>query len=474
MKPMNKVFSLILVAMLVGSLLAGCGSGKQTDADNTKSPASEAGQSEARKEENETEKGAGEAKELYFYHWTKEENVAKLQEQFDLDYAGTYSLVYEKMADAETMTINTALSSGETIDVMCQANALDLRNRADSGVYLGLKQFFDQEGWDYADVFGEASEEVMNIDGDYYGIPYGTNVLMVWYNKAMFDEAGLAYPEEGWTWDDFHQAALALTSGDGQGKVYGAMVDLSKYWNVIARQELGSNAFYSEDLTETRFDDPAYKTSLDYWYQLAMVDQCIVPVEEYTALKYNSESTGIAGMYSGKYAMYLCPNYGALYLTEAYGEVPEGVEIGLVDIPSLEGGKNVTIVYSSTASIPANCEDPQAAWELLKYFCIEQNFLFNGAKANLPGYLLKTEEEKELFYGAMLQDKPGLDYDEAYEIMSSPREYVTRDCTIKQGQTEINDLCTDTMSLVFVGEFSVDEALALLKEEGDAAIAAAK
>lgn len=413
-----------------------------------------------------------EAKEVYFYHWTKEENVIPLLEAYNEKNAGKYTLVYQKLANADAMTVNTALGSGEPIDVICQANGLDLRERADSGVYMGLKQFLDQEGWDYADLFGTSSEETMNIDGDYYAIPYGTNVMMVWYNKNLFDAAGVPYPQEGWTWEDFRQTAIALTSGEGENKVYGAMINLVKRWDMIANQELGTNPFYNDDFTATDFDHPAYKASLETLYQMAMVDKCVVPVEEYTALKYTSESTGIAGLYNGKYAMYLCPNYGALYLTPAYGEVPEDVKIGLVDMPSLEGGKNIAYVYSSTASIPATVEDPQVAWDLLKYFCIEQNFLFNGAKANIPGYLLKTEEEKKLFYDAMFKDKPGLDYEEACEVMNRERIYASKDCTISAGQAEINSLMTQTMSLVFAGELSVDEALAIMKEKGDAAIKA--
>ena len=48
----------------------------------------------------------------------------------------------------------------------------------------------------------------MNINGDYYAIPYNNNINMVFFNKKMFDEAGVEYPKEGWTWEDFRNTAI--------------------------------------------------------------------------------------------------------------------------------------------------------------------------------------------------------------------------------------------------------------------------
>ncbi len=52
--------------------------------------------------------------------------------------------------------------------------------------------------------------------------------LVVYYNKALFDAAGLAYPAADWTWDDFVATAKALTldqDGDGVLDQYGASID---------------------------------------------------------------------------------------------------------------------------------------------------------------------------------------------------------------------------------------------------------
>lgn len=418
-----------------------------------------------------------EEKTVHFYAWTNPDNMVPLLDAFNNDYVGKYKMVYEKLADAATLTINTALSSGDPIDVMTQASAMDLRVRADDSVYLGLKQFFDQEGWTYAEKMGDSIEQTMNINGDYYAIPYCVNINMVWFNKNMFDAAGLPYPESGWTWEDFRETAIKLTHGEGAEKVYGAMLDIcggdgDNYWDVIARQKLGAFTYYTKDFSETTFDAPEMKESLDFFYKLAMEDKCIVPYSEYQALQYYRDPTGMAGLYNGKYAMWVAPVYGCLYLKPSYGEVPEGTDIGVVDMPTVDGGETVTTCYTSTASIPANAADPQAAWDAIKYITIDRADLFAGPKAMHPGYQFATKEEADAFNSLIFSEKPGLDYDMAMEVMAKDRVLVSKDNTARVGQVGISDAVRNYMTLVFNGELDPAEALAKIKADGDAAIKA--
>ena len=44
----------------------------------------------------------------------------------------------------------------------------------------------------------------------------------MYYNKDIFDAAGVEYPSNDWTWSDFEKMATELTSGEGANKIYGA------------------------------------------------------------------------------------------------------------------------------------------------------------------------------------------------------------------------------------------------------------
>lgn len=478
MKKFRRIAAVLMAAMMISAAATGCSNGSTSSGAGSSDGGSSSGSSAAEgSSESQGGEESGEEYTVYFYAWTNEDNVKPLVEAFNEEYEGKYNLVYQKLNDASTMTINTALASGEQIDVMTQSSAIDLRQRADSGTYLGLKQFMDQEGMDYAELFGESMEQVQNIDGDYYSLPYCNNINVVWFNKNMFDEAGVEYPADDWTWDDFREKAKQLTSGEGANKIYGAMMDFGgpseggggdQYWMLIAQQKLGSFTYYTPDFTATRFDAPEFKESLQFFYDMVMGDQTVVPLSEYTTMKYQSDTNGMIGLYSGKYAMWVAPVYGCLYLNESYGEVPEGTDIGMANLPRPVGAtENTSITYSSTASIPANAPNPEASWALLKYICIDHPELFAGPKAMHPGIIYTDKEAEREMNEIIFGNHPGLDEEMALEVIEQDRTLITKDNTHLEGQVKINDLIQADMALVFNGEMSVDDALADLKTKGD-------
>ncbi len=87
--------------------------------------------------------------------------------------------------------------------------------------------------------------ELYQIDGEQMCLPIDTAALVVFYNKEMFDAAGVEYPQAGWTWDDFLATAEALsedTDGDGDTDVYGVN-GFTNYWPLMVWSETGHNVF---------------------------------------------------------------------------------------------------------------------------------------------------------------------------------------------------------------------------------------
>ena len=65
------------------------------------------------------------------------------------------------------------------------------------------------------DKFPSDIKEMYQYDGKTYAVPKDIDTIALWYNKDMFDEAGIAYPDDTWTWDDLYDAAVKLTKDDG-------------------------------------------------------------------------------------------------------------------------------------------------------------------------------------------------------------------------------------------------------------------
>jgi multiple sugar transport system substrate-binding protein len=56
-------------------------------------------------------------------------------------------------------------------------------------------------------------KDTYTIDGKSYGVPYRQDAWVLYYNKDLFDKAGVKYPDGSWTWDDYAKAAKDLTAG---------------------------------------------------------------------------------------------------------------------------------------------------------------------------------------------------------------------------------------------------------------------
>lgn len=95
--------------------------------------------------------------------------------------------------------------------------------------------------------------EAFQADGTQYGLPASFSNVVLYYNKALFDAAGLAYPTSDWTWADEQAAAEKLT--DTGAGVWGDYqpVSFHEFYKVLAQ---AGGEFLNEDRTEATFNSP--------------------------------------------------------------------------------------------------------------------------------------------------------------------------------------------------------------------------
>jgi multiple sugar transport system substrate-binding protein len=113
-----------------------------------------------------------------------------------------------------------------------------------------------------ADEFAPEAIEWYRYNDRQYGVAFGLDLRLICYNKALFDEAGLPYPSDGWTFDDFLRTAKALTldrDGDGRIDQYGFEGDLDlSLFNAKVISEEGKGALCNSpemiDFLQTNVD----------------------------------------------------------------------------------------------------------------------------------------------------------------------------------------------------------------------------
>jgi multiple sugar transport system substrate-binding protein len=128
----------------------------------------------------------------------------------------------------------------------------------------------DPESSELTDDVHPALIAPFNINGQTWYIPHSWNNMVIYYNTQIFADAGLEPPQAEWTWADFLETAQALTSGEGDSKVFGFGIP---YFNFGLTPWLLTNSTYqlNEEWTESNLDDPKVTEAVQFVHDLVHV-----------------------------------------------------------------------------------------------------------------------------------------------------------------------------------------------------------
>ena len=130
-----------------------------------------------------------------------------VREAGDFDYHGWWPAEMLKASDADCFWATWS------------ATVPELRQ-----VVLNLQLFVDADPTLPLDDYLPRALEWVRYGGNLWGLPAGVNVEVLWYNRTLFDEAGLPYPENDWSWDDVFLIARRLAGRDKGGQYYGFII----------------------------------------------------------------------------------------------------------------------------------------------------------------------------------------------------------------------------------------------------------
>ncbi|MBU3110074.1 extracellular solute-binding protein [Clostridium lacusfryxellense] len=151
--------------------------------------------------------------------------------------------------------------SGDTTDVFFTTNQISQSKYVLNGSKLALDDIAKQSNYNLDEKYGRYLHKG---DGKTYGIPSSPTYWLVFYNKKIFDDAGVAYPSGYWTWDQYVETAKKLTNPSK--KIYGSfMNNFDANFYMIANQKRVDG--YKKDGT-SNFDDTAFADSLKFYGDL--------------------------------------------------------------------------------------------------------------------------------------------------------------------------------------------------------------
>jgi multiple sugar transport system substrate-binding protein len=107
--------------------------------------------------------------------------------------------------------------------------------------------------------------------GKQYGVAYDCGPLMLFYNKDLFDKAGVKYPTDSWTLDDLKQNIVKLTSGSGRNKIFGFTTTPTPAQSDLAPSYLfpfGAKYVNEPQETQSFINQPQAVTAMQWWMEL--------------------------------------------------------------------------------------------------------------------------------------------------------------------------------------------------------------
>lgn len=289
---------------------------------------------------------------IRFASWDEAEDVDAQQatvDKFNAEH-DDIEVTLEAYGGEFDTKISAGMGSNDMPDVMYMWNY-----PAYAGGLEPLDSYIEGEGGDYKDNFYDTLWNYNSYDGSTYGIPIGFTTHALFYNKDIFKEAGIAEPTNDWTWDDVKKAAKTITEKCDGKKGFSFQMKPDPYDYEMYLWSNGT-AYVNEDgeLEGNLNSDEAKEV-------FAMFQE--MEKDEYAVA---TEKSGTDEFRSGNTAMYVYGSWSINTLKE------DGVNFGVVNIPSFDKQPSVSILSSSGISMSKDSKNKEAAWEFIKFWTSEE------------------------------------------------------------------------------------------------------
>lgn len=289
--------------------------------------------------------------------------------------------------------MTTDLQAGTAPDVF-QGCCAHFPTWAQKGYTLDLRPYVEADldqatiaDWDPAQY-----RALFTRDGKQFGLPKYHGALALYYNKDLFDQYKVQYPDGSWNHDDYLQAMKLLTrdqNGDGKIDLWGSMVDV--YWDRIQVHVNGWGGHFVDPSDPTRclMGEPEALAALEWLRARMWDDHCmatITDVDRMTTRQAFIEKR-IAMVEDGSWAL---------------KDILSGAQFRIGVAPFPAGPvRRVTLATTDGFGIFAGTKHPAEAWELMK-FLISKDYgramaradFLQPARASLVGDWISTIEQQ--------------------------------------------------------------------------------
>jgi len=326
--------------------------------------------------------------------------------------------------------LSTLIAGGMAPDIF-ELNYENFVSYAAKGVLLDLGPLAKADPEFDPGIFYPRAYDAFNFEGMQLGLPETFSTVVLFYNKDLFDKAGVAYPAEDWTWSDAVAAAEKLT--DAEAGVWGLYSPI-QFWEFYKKAAQNRCSFFKDK--EVAINSPecieALQTMIDF-------------VTKYHVMPTDAEMGGLSSgdlFTAGKLAMEVT----GIWMFAAYKDAPFEWDIQVE--PGMK--EKATHFFANAVSVFAATKHPQEAWEWVKFFTSSPEMASIRVKT---GWELPALDNPAYFEDYLKQHPPA---NRAAVFRSL--EYAVVPPVIER-QAEMQDAVNKLLDQVKLGQLTPKEAL---------------
>lgn len=446
----RKLIAALLSLSVITAMLAGCGN-NGTSPENTEGTAeTQAGAAEQAEDvpdhtaADETESTDGEVTISYAcWDANQADLIRTMADEFEAVNPGI-KIDIQVNGWADYWTALEAAGTGESLPDTFWMHSNNIYYYGSNDQLLDLSSYIDASSEVDLANYPEGLNEIYNIDGKQYAVPKDYDTIALWYNKKLFDEAGISYPDENWIWDDLKEAARSLTKEDGSQ--YGMCAGLHNqegYYNFV--YQAGGEIITDEK--KSGYNEPGTVQGIEEYF--SYVKEGLSPEIYDDLARSEAIENGLCAM--GLFGSWNLSGFAESELMTS--------EFDCAVLPMSNDGGRSSIFNGLGNAISAATEYPEQAWKWVEYLSSQEGqqrqaelgiaiSAYNGTadKFSEAYPMFHTECYIEMVDYAQIRpysDQTSVWEDKAYELL--------RDAYA--GNEEVSDACESVTAMM-------DEALA--------------
>lgn len=447
----KRTLSIALACAMAVTSLAGCGGGSK----ETTAAATEGTKAETTKTAETTASAEGQTT-LKWSVWdiNLSPYYQPLIDAFEEKHPGVkIEMVDLGSTDYQTVLATELTGSGSDFDVVMVKDVPGYMTLVNKGVLEPLDSYIQSSNVDLTQYKGLTDQ--ITVDGKLYELPFRNDFWVLFYNKDVFDKAGVAYPTNDMTFDEYDAMVRSLTVDTPGQEVYGA-----HYHTWRSAVQLFGVLDGKHTILDGNYD------FLKPYYEMVLKEQEDGICQDYATLK----TSGLH--YSGAFAQgnIATMNMGTWFISTLIEKIKTGEYVnctnwGIAKYPHAEGVEpGSTLATITSLGIPANAPHKDLAWEFVNFVSGTEGAEILASTGTIPAVMNSTVAD-------LVSGTDGFPKDDGTSVEALNTSNLYLEMPVNPKNSEIETVLNEAHDAIMTGGMSVDDGIVDMNEKVSAILA---